>query len=185
MIFKGKETDVRKLYNKAWNLNLEVLSTKCHGNLKVLDLTVEERSYIGPILNKSNIKQNSNDPNSRNNSRCRWKIRMKEEEFASWLRKCNIHYLFFDGASKSNPGRVGAGGFICNGNGVLLSEYEWGLGSASNNRAEAFALFQGMLQLLKLGINKANIIGDSSIVIGLMNSNKKAQNLPLQQIIER
>jgi len=110
---------------------------------------------------------------------------MKDEEFARWLRNSNTHYLFFDGASKSNPGMAGAGGLICNGNGDVLTEYEWGLGHASNNRAEAFALLQGLLQLQKLGISKAIIIGDSAIIIGLMISNRKSQNLSLQQIIER
>ena len=70
---------------------------------------------------------------------------MKEKDFTGWFRNCNTHYLFFDGASKSNPGTIGAGGIICNGNGDMLIEYEWGLGSVSNNRAEALALFQGLL----------------------------------------
>lgn len=110
---------------------------------------------------------------------------MKDEEFVRWLRNNNTHYLFFDGASKSNPGMAGAGGLIWNGNGDVLNEYEWGLGHASNNRAEAFSLLQGLLQLHKLGISKATIIGDSAIIIGLMISNRKAQNLCLQQINER
>lgn len=185
MIFKGTETNVRNLYNKAWNLNLETISTKCHGTLKVLDLTVEERNYIECILDKSSIEQKRRDPNSRDNTRCSWKIRMKYEEFARWLKKNNNHYLFFDGASKSNPGMAGAGGLICNGNGDVLIEYEWGLGHASNNRAEAFALLQGLLQLQKLGISKAIIIGDSAIIIGLMKNNIKAQSLSLQKIIEQ
>jgi len=28
-----------------------------------------------------------------------WKMRLKEEEFANWICKCNIFHLFFDGAS--------------------------------------------------------------------------------------
>lgn len=95
MIFKGTETNVRKLYNKAQNLNLETLSTKCHGNLKVLDLTVEEMNYIGNIMDRSSIEQKICDPNSRDSPRCSWKIMMKDEEFARWLRNNNTHYLFF------------------------------------------------------------------------------------------
>ena len=74
---------------------------------------------------------------------------------------------------------AGAGGFICNGNGDVLTDYEWGLGYASNNRAEAFTLLQGFLQLQKLGISKAIIIGDSAIITGLMITNRKAQNMSL------
>ena len=110
---------------------------------------------------------------------------MKEEEFALWLQNSTTHYLFFDGASKSNPGTAGAGGLICNSNGDVITEYEWGLGYASNNRAEAFALLQGLIQLQKLGISKATIIGDSAIIIGLMTSKRNAQNLSLQKILER
>ena len=96
-----------------------------------------------------------------------------------------MHYVFFDGASKSNPGMAGAGGLICNGNGDALLDYEWGLGSLSNNTAEALALYQGLIQLQKLGINTVVIIGDSAIVINLMISKRKAPNLFLQQIIGR
>ena len=185
MIFKGEETSVKKLYNKAWSLNLEALSTKCQGNLSILDLHVEERNYIGHLLDKRNTTQIRSSPISRANSRYSWKLRMKKKEFTGWLKNNNTHYLFFDDASKSNPGSAGAGGIICNGNGDVLTEFEWGLGSVSNNRAEALALFQGLLQLQRLGINTATIIGDSAIVISLMVSNRKALNLTLQQIIGR
>lgn len=49
-----------------------------------------------------------------------WKLRLKEEEFANWLSKCNRFRLFFDGASKSNPGQASAGGLICNANGERI-----------------------------------------------------------------
>ena len=79
----------------------------------------------------------------------------------------------------------GAGGIICNGNGDVLIEYEWGLGNLSNNRAEALALYQGLLQRQRLGIRTAIVIGDSAIVISLMVHNRKAPNLALQRIIDR
>ena len=179
MIFKGKETSVIKLYNKAWSLNLEALSTKCQGQLNTLDLHVEERNYIGYLLDRNNIAQHRSNPSSRTNSRYSWKLRMKEEEIARWLRNCNTHYLFFDGASKSNPGMAGAGGIICNGNGDVLIDYEWGLGTISNNRAKSLALYQGLLQLQRFGISTVVIIGDSAIVISLMVCNRKAPNLIL------
>ena len=69
MVFKGKETNVRKLYNKAWSLNLEALSTKCQGQLNTLDLHVEERNHIGYLLDRNNIAQNRSNPSSRTNSR--------------------------------------------------------------------------------------------------------------------
>ena len=85
---------------------------------------------------------------------------MKAEEFSIWLRNCNTHYLFFDGASKFNPGMARVGGIICNANGDIKSAYEWGLGPLSNNRVEALALYQGLIQLQKLGISTTTILGD-------------------------
>ena len=78
---------------------------------------------------------------------------------------------------------VGAGGIIYNGNGDVLIEYEWGLGTLTNNRVEALDLYQGLLQLQRLNISVVVIIGDSAIVISLMVCNIKAPNLILQQII--
>jgi len=82
-----------------------------------------------------------------NNSNYSWKIRLKDGELSTWLRNSNVHYLFFDGASKSNPKTAGAGGIIYNANGEIQLSYEWGLGSLSNKRVEALALYQGLVQL--------------------------------------
>ena len=38
-----------------------------------------------------------------------WEIRLSSNEFKSWFRKKNSFAFFFDGASKGNPGVVGAG----------------------------------------------------------------------------
>lgn len=148
--------------------------------------SVEERNFISYILNKNCNAQKG----SMVNDQCRqethsWKIRLKEEEFANWIQKCNNFYLFFDGASKSNPGITGAGGLIINANGECILHYEWGLGNVSNNRAEALALYQGLTQLNKLGIRSAMIFGDSSIVINLMVHQKELPNTLLQQVIRR
>jgi len=49
----------------------------------------------------------------------------------------------FDGASKSNPGNVGAGGLIFDPGGINPITYEWGLGELSKNGAEAYELLLG------------------------------------------
>ena len=41
-----------------------------------------------------------------------WEIRKEEQYFEEWKRKENKHILFFDGASKGNPGLVGGGGVL-------------------------------------------------------------------------
>ena len=41
-----------------------------------------------------------------------WEIRMDKSQFENWLRERKIFRLFFDGASKGNPGKAGGGGII-------------------------------------------------------------------------
>lgn len=55
----------------------------------------------------------------------------------------------------------------------------------SNNRAKALALYQGLVQLQKLGINTAMILGDSTAIISLMVHNQNASNVLLQQNINQ
>lgn len=59
------------------------------------------------------------------------------------------HCLFFDGASRNNPGSAGAGGILLKLEGNNLVTYEWGLREASNNRAEAYGLLMGTKILKK------------------------------------
>jgi len=129
MVFKDKETNIRKLCSKAWSLTLEAISIKSQGKIDIANLYVEERNFIGYLLDKSNSGQSRSDNSSQhNNSNYSWKIRMKDEEFSIWLKNYNTHYLFFDGASKFNPGMARAGGIICNANGDIISSCECRLG---------------------------------------------------------
>ena len=72
---------------------------------------------------------------------------------------------------------------ILNANGDTILSYDWGLGQTSNNRAEALALYQGLIQLGKLGINAAFIFGDSTVIISSMVQRKEPTNVFLQQIL--
>lgn len=145
-VFKDKETIIRKLCNKARSLTLETISAKNQRNIDITSLCVEEWNFIGYLWDKKNSNQNRNITNNLpNNSSHNWKIRLKEEEFLTWLKNCNIYYLFFDGASKSSPGIARVGGVIFNANGERIATYEWGLAPISNNRVEALALYQGLI----------------------------------------
>jgi len=107
---------------------------------------VEERSFIGYLLDKNNSGQIGSVARNRQNTfPHNWKIRLKEKEFTTWIQNCNRYCLFFDGASKSNLGASGAGGVILNANEDIVLSYEWGLGHVSNNRVEALALYQGLI----------------------------------------
>ena len=60
---------------------------------------------------------------------------MTEEELKKWQVSLSYHSLFFDDASKGNPGIAGGGGVFISANGAVVSSYSWGLGIESNNTA--------------------------------------------------
>ena len=61
---------------------------------------------------------------------------MSPKIFNRWWTKIDYQSLFFDGASKGNPGLAGAGGVIFYPGGNRPIDYVWGLGKKSNNYAE-------------------------------------------------
>ena len=68
-----------------------------------------------------------------------WEIRLSSKEFSIWFREKNSYALFFDGASKGNPGVAGAGGILLDPRGQIEQTFAWGLGIISNNEAEWLA----------------------------------------------
>ena len=90
---------------------------------------------------------------------------MSTEELKNWRINTGINSLFFDGASKINPGIAGAGGVILDHNGNKQTEFAQGLGRATNNGAEWYALIKGLELAREMGIEEMNVIGDSLIVI--------------------
>jgi len=161
---------------------LETISTKNMNKIDVASLCVKERDFIRCLIDKSRSNQIENNASIQSSApKHSWKIRIKQEELKGWLPNNNSYYPFFDGASKSNPGTAGVGGVIYNPSGSIIATFEWGLGPLSNIRAEALALYQGLNQLQKFGINKAMIFGDSATIISLMVSSRKTCNIFLHQ----
>lgn len=152
-IFRDQETITRKLCSKAKILALETITAKKTKKNDISSLCVEERDYISSLIDNNRGIQIANTYSHHSNIPSHtWKIRVNQDEFSEWLRHSNSHSLFFDGASKSNSRVAGAGGVIYNPNGYLIASFEWVLGTLSNNRAEALALYQGLIQLQELGI---------------------------------
>lgn len=183
-VFQEKNHNIRKICHKAISLAVETVISRPYSKLNLSSLSVEERDLLnyGNVMNSyESVKE---EPKTKETATV-WKLRPKEEEFALWLSNSNKYCLFFDGASKSNPGQAGAGGVICNANGTTILFFEWGLGDMTNNRAEGLALFQGLSQVINLGLKKVNIFGDSAIIIRLMKQRKNTPNTLLQQINTR
>ena len=69
-----------------------------------------------------------------------WQIRMSEKEFSEWWQLKSKVTIFFDGASKGNPGKAGAGGLIYYLGGMIETSFSWGVGHLTNNQEELYAL---------------------------------------------
>ncbi|XP_020579072.1 uncharacterized protein LOC110023808 isoform X2 [Phalaenopsis equestris] len=70
----------------------------------------------------------------------------------------------FDGASKGNPGKAGAGAVLRTEDGNVISHVREGLGIATNNVAEYRALILGMKYALMRGFKHIRVQGDSQLV---------------------
>ncbi|MEE9574117.1 MAG: ribonuclease HI family protein [Candidatus Neomarinimicrobiota bacterium] len=91
--------------------------------------------------------------------------------------------LYFDGASRSNPGPASYGGVIYEDN-VERYTYKKYIGSTTNNVAEYQALLNGLLCAQEKGITNVNVYGDSKLVIEQVTGNWKV-NSPLLKPIHR
>ena len=93
--------------------------------------------------------------------------------------------MFFDGASKGNPGRAGGGGVVINPGGKVEIEYFLNISYDSNNMAEAYGLWQGLKQVQKKGVEEVMVIGDSRLIIQALNGGRRGKNERTERIINR
>ncbi|KAJ3690021.1 hypothetical protein LUZ61_019185 [Rhynchospora tenuis] len=73
--------------------------------------------------------------------------------------------LHFDGASKGNPGKAGAGALLKTEDGRLICRLSEGLGVVTNNVAEYKALLLGLRHALSKGFKRIDVQGDSMLVV--------------------
>ena len=125
-----------------------------------MSLAKEEEHWLKEFV--SNLKERSSPPAS---AHANWEIRLDEHEFIRWRSALDDHCLFFDGASKGNPGVAGGGGVLLRLGGSSELRFHWGLGIESNNRAEALALWQGLNLAINRNILSISIFGDSRLII--------------------
>jgi hypothetical protein len=110
IIFNNTEWSPAKVAEQAKNLLLETLNyfpVKDDNSLRI-----EERTWLDAYTCKVRIHANI-----RPNQKERWQIRDSEERFQQWWKSQGKCTIFFDGASKGNPGKSGAGGVIFSPNG--------------------------------------------------------------------
>lgn len=90
--------------------------------------------------------------------------------------------LYFDGASRGNPGPAAAGIVLTDQTGTVLAEIGEYIGETTNNVAEYKALLKGLEQAKNLNASTLTIYGDSQLVIQQMNGSYQVKHpnlLPL------
>ena len=90
-----------------------------------------------------------------------WCIRKSGDEFNSWWINSSSASIFFDGASKGNPGISGARGLVYSLDKLLKTKFSWGLGFMSNNQDESYALLKSFQIAKELGFKTIQIFDNS------------------------
>jgi len=96
--------------------------------------------------------------------------------------------MYFDGASRGNPGPSSFGGVIYDEDDHESIVYKKKLGIETNNFAEYSGLLAGLNVCIKYNIRKINVFGDSKLAIEQVNGNwkvKSANIKPLYEAIRR
>ena len=93
-----------------------------------------------------------------------------------------MHRLYFDGASRGNPGPSSFGGLIYDSYGDVLETYKARCGIGTNNRAEYLGLLMGIKKAHELGITRLEVFGDSQLVINQLVGLYKVRNPCLREI---
>ena len=93
-----------------------------------------------------------------------------------------MHTLYFDGASRGNPGPSGGGGVIDDASGKEVDCYSLSMGETTNNVAEYGALLAGLNRCRELNIQELSVFGDSNLVINQMKGKWKVKSAHLRTI---
>ncbi len=92
--------------------------------------------------------------------------------------------IYFDGASRGNPGPAGIGYVIIGENGEVLKRGGEFIGFATSRVAEYYALKEACEQGVELGLKRVRFIGDNLMVINQMNGIYQVKNQDLMQVHE-
>ena len=97
----------------------------------------------------------------------------------------SLAVIFFDGASKGNPGVSGAGGLVLSRDRLTKFSFCWGLGSLSNNQAESYSLLMAIHIAKENGYKTIQIFGDSELLIKVLNNGGHFNNYALNILLQR
>ena len=114
-----------------------------------------------------------------------WRFRGSQEEFFSLWWSSPSTVIFFDGASKGNPGVSGAGGLVLSPDRLSAFRFCWGLGIMSNNQAEGYSLLMETQLAKEKWFQAVLIYSDSELLINSLNSLVSLSNFALNAILQR
>lgn len=81
----------------------------------------------------------------------------------------HAHTMAFDGCSKGNPGRAGAGAVIYHNQVEIWADAKFVGAKETNNVAEYSGLIMGLHEALRRNIAHLTVLGDSELIIKQMN----------------
>ncbi|XP_078427695.1 uncharacterized protein LOC144700152 isoform X2 [Wolffia australiana] len=167
-IYKGhslhKETEVylsaRGLRNPSYVINAADLKDDLFGELVPCSVEPDERisaSRKRPFNEEAMGRQTEDIPKKL--------VKLEDPVKGKSLSLSRVSCIVeFDGASKGNPGKAGAGAIIRLEDGTILARLREGLGVATNNVAEYRAIILGMRLALQKGFTHIRVVGDSQLV---------------------
>ena len=121
---------------------------------------------------------------TRPNHKKKWQIRDTMDSFQKWWKSQGKCTIFFDGASKGNPGRSGAGGVIYFPNGKK-EDFSWGLGLKTNNQTEVLSLLKACQLARKENPSEILVFGDSELLIKSLINKKGLKDPALNKQLAR
>lgn len=96
-----------------------------------------------------------------------------------------MHSLYFDGASKHNPGHAACGAVLFDDNGIEMDNDSKYLGdNVTNNYAEYTGLIIGLHLAFKNNIKEIVVYGDSLLVINQTNNKWKVKKDTLRKLLD-
>tara|TARA_B100000963_G_scaffold362039_1_gene402445 strand:- start:18081 stop:18479 length:399 start_codon:yes stop_codon:yes gene_type:complete len=91
-----------------------------------------------------------------------------------------MHKLYFDGASRGNPGPASFGGAIFDEDGFEVINFKKKIGRETNNVAEYSGCLAGLKVCIQYNIKQVEVYGDSKLVIEQIKGNWKVKNTTLK-----
>ncbi|XP_057416211.1 uncharacterized protein LOC130710852 isoform X2 [Lotus japonicus] len=132
------------------------------------------------MLEQDNVRVTG--PTSISDDPLRKQVKLENDAVAEASSLETTCLLEFDGASKGNPGKAGAGAILRSTDGSLICRLREGAGIATNNAAEYRAMILGMRYALKKGFTGIRIKGDSKLVCMQIDGSWKVKNANLSSL---